>query len=107
MHCCGKIDCDTAVYKPAGGSASVNLVHGHTSTHKHPVMVLILKKLFLFSGYFPGLLRPPPVPGAGHPGGHPGPPPIGGVGPPGPSGAPPTRPGLIPSLPGYAGAGKI
>ena len=43
VHCCGKIDCDTAVYKPAGGSASVNLVHGHTSTHKHPVMVLILK----------------------------------------------------------------
>ena len=69
---------------------------------------MFINKMFFFSGYFPGLLRPPPVPGAGHPGGHPGPPPVGGVGPPGPSAAPPppTRPGLIPSLPGYAGAGN-
>ena len=61
----------------------------------------------IISGYFSGLLRPPPVPGAGHPGGHPGPPPgLGGVGPPPPSPSPAARPGVLPSLPGYPAPGR-
>ena len=68
--------------------------------------------IYFISGYYQGLLRPPPVPGAGHPGGHPGPPALAAVGAPGlpgvgAGGAPrPGVPGLSSSIPGYPSPGN-